>query len=40
MAEKPSVAKAIAGGLAGAAVRHDGYIQVGNDVVSWCFGIF
>lgn len=38
MAEKPSVAKAIAGGLAGAAVRHDGYIQVGNDVVSWCFG--
>lgn len=38
VAEKPSVAKAIAEGLPGSVSRHDGYFAVGNDVVSWCFG--
>jgi len=38
VAEKPSVAKAIAEGLGGSVSRGDGYLSVGNDVVSWCFG--
>lgn len=37
IAEKPSVAKAIAGEL-GQTSRGDGYIQCGDDYVTWCFG--
>jgi len=37
IAEKPSVAKAIAGEL-GATGRGDGYIQCGDDKITWCFG--
>lgn len=38
VAEKPLVAKAIADVLPGRAVRQDGYIEVGEDRVTWCFG--
>ncbi len=38
IAEKPSVAQAIAEALPGAAARRAGYIEVGNTVVAWCFG--
>lgn len=37
IAEKPSVAKAIAGELGGAS-RGDGFFKKGNDVITWCFG--
>lgn len=37
IAEKPSVAKALAGEL-GITGKGDGYIQCGNDRVTWCFG--
>lgn len=37
IAEKPSVAKAIAGEL-GSATRGNGFIQCGNDYVTWCVG--
>jgi len=37
IAEKPSVAKAIAGEL-GVTSRGDGFIQCGNDTITWCFG--
>src|SRR5690606_1858984 len=37
IAEKPSVAKAIASEL-GQAVKNDGFIQCGNDRITWCFG--
>ncbi len=38
IAEKPSLAKAIAANF-GSAVSRDGYIEVsGGDVVSWCYG--
>ncbi|MCS8001702.1 DNA topoisomerase III [Pseudomonas aeruginosa] len=37
IAEKPSVAKAIVEEL-GQTGRGDGYIECGNDVVTWCFG--
>ncbi|ASJ72171.1 DNA topoisomerase 3 [Granulosicoccus antarcticus] len=37
IAEKPSVAKAIAAEL-GKASRSDGYLCCGNDVITWCFG--
>lgn len=37
IAEKPSVAKAIAGEL-GQTSRGDGFIQCGDDYVTWCFG--
>ena len=37
IAEKPSVARAIAGAL-GTPTRHDGYLQVGSDLVSWALG--
>jgi DNA topoisomerase-3 len=37
IAEKPSVAKAIAGEL-GATGKGDGYIECGADKVTWCFG--
>lgn len=37
IAEKPSLAQAIAHGL-GAGKKNDGYIECGNDVVTWCFG--
>lgn len=37
IAEKPSVAKAIAGEL-GQTGKGDGYIECGSDVITWCFG--
>ncbi|SAL62496.1 DNA topoisomerase 3 [Caballeronia humi] len=37
IAEKPSVAKAIAGEL-GTTGKGDGYIECGNDTITWCFG--
>ncbi|WP_322075502.1 DNA topoisomerase III [Burkholderia cenocepacia] len=37
IAEKPSVAKAIAGEL-GATGKGDGFIECGNDTITWCFG--
>lgn len=37
IAEKPELAKAIAKGL-GNAQSKDGYIQCGDDYVTWCFG--
>ena len=37
IAEKPSVAQSIAAVL-GAKSRHDGYLEGGGYVVSWCFG--
>ena len=37
IAEKPSVAKAIAGEL-GATGKGDGFIECGTDKVTWCFG--
>lgn len=37
IAEKPSLGRAIAEGL-GSCKKEDGYIQCGNDVVTWCFG--
>lgn len=37
IAEKPSVAKAIAGEL-GVTGKGDGYIECGPDTVTWCFG--
>lgn len=37
IAEKPSVAQSIAAVL-GAKSRHDGYLEGGRYIVSWCFG--
>lgn len=37
IAEKPSLARAIAQGLGGGS-RKDGYIDCGADAVTWCFG--
>lgn len=37
IAEKPSVAKSLAAVL-GANARHDGYMQGGGYIVSWCYG--
>lgn len=37
IAEKPSVAQSIAAVL-GAKSRHDGYLEGGGHIVSWCFG--
>jgi len=37
IAEKPSVARAIAGAL-GRPTKHDGYLRVGSDLVSWALG--
>lgn len=37
IAEKPSVAQSIAAVL-GAKTRHDGYLEGGGYIVSWCFG--
>jgi DNA topoisomerase-3 len=37
IAEKPSVAKAIAGEL-GVTSKGDGFIQCGDDTITWCFG--
>ncbi len=39
IAEKPSVAQAIAAHLSSARpVRRDGFIEVGDEAVTWCFG--
>ena len=37
IAEKPSVAQSIAAVL-GAKSRHDGHLEGGGYIVSWCFG--
>lgn len=37
IAEKPSLARAIASAL-GSAEKNDGYLAVGDNVVTWCFG--
>ena len=37
IAEKPSLAQAIAHGL-GHMSKRSGYIECGNDIVTWCFG--
>ena len=37
IAEKPSVAKAIAGEL-GVTGKSDGFIRCGGDTITWCFG--
>lgn len=38
IAEKPELAKAIATGLDGVVKREDGYIKVGDNLVTWAFG--
>ncbi|MCA0976353.1 DNA topoisomerase III [Halomonas denitrificans] len=38
IAEKPSLARAIADALPGAAQKHDGYLSVGDTEVTWCLG--
>ena len=38
IAEKPSLARAIAQALLGSARRQDGYIDCGDTQVTWCFG--
>ena len=38
IAEKPSLAAAIAAQLPGAAKKNRTHIEVGNDVVTWCVG--
>ncbi len=38
IAEKPSLARAIADALPGPKQKGDGHIKVGNDIVSWCIG--
>jgi DNA topoisomerase-3 len=38
IAEKPSLARAIAEALPGPGQRRDGYIQCGDDIVAWCAG--
>lgn len=38
IAEKPDLGRAIADAMPGAKVRGDGYIKVGNNTITWCFG--
>lgn len=38
IAEKPSLARAIAENLPGQSQKQDGYIVCGGDTVTWCFG--
>lgn len=38
IAEKPSVGQDIAGALGGKVIRKDGFLEVGNDAVTWCVG--
>lgn len=38
IAEKPELARAIAEAMDGKQERKDGYIKVGNNAVTWCFG--
>ena len=38
IAEKPSLARAIADALPGDQRKAKGYIEVGSDIVTWCFG--
>lgn len=38
IAEKPDLARAIADALEGRQIRGDGFIKVGDDVITWCFG--
>jgi DNA topoisomerase-3 len=38
IAEKPSLARAIAGGLGTITDKSETHIEVGSDIVTWCFG--
>ncbi|MGL6313398.1 DNA topoisomerase III [Vibrio sp. WXL103] len=38
IAEKPSLGRAIAAALPGGQKKGEGYIQCGNDIVTWCIG--
>ncbi|MEG9385112.1 type IA DNA topoisomerase [Morganella morganii] len=38
IAEKPDIAKDIIKALGGNAERKDGYFDLGNDVITWCYG--
>ena len=38
IAEKPELARAIAKGIDGSESKKDGYIQKGNEIISWAFG--
>lgn len=38
IAEKPELGRAIAEGLDGNISKYEGYIQKGNDIVTWTFG--
>ena len=38
IAEKPELARAIANGLPGNAQSCDGYIQKGDNIITWAFG--
>ncbi|HDF2366260.1 TPA: topoisomerase C-terminal repeat-containing protein [Morganella morganii] len=38
IAEKPDIAKDIIKALGGKAERKDGYFDLGNDVITWCYG--
>lgn len=38
IAEKPELARAIANGMDGKQEKFDGYIKIGNDIVTWAFG--
>ena len=38
IAEKPELARAIANGMDGKQEKFDGYIKIGNDIITWAFG--
>ncbi|UQY79986.1 DNA topoisomerase 3 [Candidatus Hepatincola sp. Av] len=38
IAEKPELARAIADAIDGKQVKQNGYIEVGNNTITWCFG--
>lgn len=38
IAEKPSLARAIAAGLSGSGHKKNGYIECGGTVITWCYG--
>ncbi len=38
IAEKPELARAIADALEGRQIRGDGFIKVGDNIITWCFG--
>lgn len=38
IAEKPELARAIADAVVGKQVKQNGYIEIGNNTITWCFG--